>query len=406
MGSLGGRREGVVALANELGRAAVVDEGSEEPDDEDERGGAREGETRLARRRHAPFGEPEAGPREPGCDRQQQDVDGEAMPLVRRRRDRCIEPRERLLVVGEEHGEPGRDCEHEPGEQELQAARVDRDGHGEPDCSGDPGSPAEREVERGEEDRLRRRGHGACGDGLRPGREAEREEGAHRGEEAGRVPVGQRLFEPVRGDGVEGSEALGKEPRQEAVAGREEDRGECRRQQERHSFAAQHEQNRGEDGDVHEHAQPFEDGRRRVLAPHDREPRPGAEPGQPSERDEREPARPCRHAEPEDGGDEDERDQRGPRPRGREIAAAREGDECEPESRADARPDAPGVPVETRRRRGQLSHSAPRSEGRRVSGREVARQSWQFGQNQVPRPPARVFSIGWPQRVQASPARP
>ena len=112
-------------------------------------------------------------------------------------RERGIGSRQRVLMRREQHREPRRDCEDERRQQELQAARVERDGGREPDGSGDPRAAAEREVERREEHRQRRGGAGARDKALPPGREAEREERAHRGEQARRVPVGQRLLETI-----------------------------------------------------------------------------------------------------------------------------------------------------------------------------------------------------------------
>ena len=112
---------------------------------------------------------------------------------------------------------------------------------------------------------------------------------------------------------------------------------------------------RGERGDVEQHALAFERRRGGVVAPEQREPRPDGESGKAAERDEAEARRQHHIPEHEQRRDHHERDEGAPAPRRREVAAAREGDERQPERQAEADAEPTGVEARPRHVRGHLS---------------------------------------------------
>ena len=251
--------------------------------------------------------------------------------------------------------------------QQLKPPRVSRDCNGEADRGCDPGSPAEREVDGREEQGQRRPRERPHDEAPPTSRETERQQRAHPGEHAQGVPVGEWLLEPVGGDCVVDAEPLREEPREEAVAGCEEDRDERRPQDDRHGRAAQQQDEGGENGHVQEHALALEHRRGLAVAPEQREPCPGGKASEPSERGERQSRGAHGVAEHERRRGHRQRDKRSPAPGGREIAPVVEGESGE--AQPDCDPEGNASEIETRRPSCRCGRGYHSSEGSRVSGR-------------------------------------
>ena len=117
-------------------------------------------------------------------------------------------------------------------------------------------------------------------------------------------------------------------------------------------------------------------------------------------------------------------DERPPAPRGREVAAVGCGERGQAERRCRSRARPPGCGSARGRAAAGTAASAIGPDHRRahllqsvaaaLGGNQPAPGAagryglarWQRGQNQVPRPAARIFAISVPQREQGSPSRP
>ena len=403
------RRERVVALSHELDRSAVADEHGKYRDDCDDRERSGERQPCGPRRRHAALCEPEARSGEPRQNREQQDPDREPMTVVRCVRERRVEPRERLLVRGDQNRDPRRHREHDGVHEQLEPARVDRDGDCQADRAGDPGAAAEREVERREEDRQRRGRKGSGDDASasgrrsrgRAGRPSPRRRRARSSTSA--APRGGRRRPGRTRRGAPGTASSGarsptraRSPSASPTAGAGRTRGAGPRS--------------GRRGRPRRRARGALRGRSPAglllqrSASHVQTPNPVSPPSETRAR------RLGRTTLPSDERrrDEHECEQRPPRPRGREVAAACERDQ--------QRGRAPRRRTRRAHRRDGAHAARLRSTqpgphlGQSVVGFPAAEpataQTWHFGQYQVPRPPARVFSIAWPQRKHGSPSRP
>ena len=155
---------------------------------------------------------------------------GELFAVVRCPTERREVRREAFRLEGapqRQHG-PRSDCECVRREPKSFRIRRDQHGYSEKEC--EPWAPPEREVERRQQDDERRRRKTTDDCVTRLGRESQCEDAAERAEGPERVPVPERLGEPVGGDGVIGRQSAREQPRREAVHGERSHRDEYRAQ--------------------------------------------------------------------------------------------------------------------------------------------------------------------------------
>lgn len=140
--------------------------------------------------------------------------------------------------------------------------------------------PAEGELDRQREERERRGSGGAgpelAGAGGEAGREQQRGQGREHSE---RVPVADRLRQPVAGDRVELPHAVGKQPCGEGVGADQADRDRRPGQQLCHGPAANEQHERRQAGEIDERAFELVDRLDPGARPHDRQAEPDEEGG-------------------------------------------------------------------------------------------------------------------------------
>ena len=241
--------EGVPALLDDRVRAAVAREDGDRAGDDDQRQGAGKGERHGPRQGDATLGEAEGHGRQCAHACEHEEIEGQAMPLVRGGRQRRVGARECVLSGCEPDGEARRRRQDERHREQVQSPRVDGNSDDEAHSEREPRSAAEREVRRGQQDRESGSGEGAD-EQAAPCGEAECQRGAHGREEPERVPVADRLLEAVARDRVEHADPIGEEPSQEAVARRQEDSDQRAAEEHLHVHPADDENERGGDGDV------------------------------------------------------------------------------------------------------------------------------------------------------------
>ena len=193
------------------------------------------------------------------------------MSLAHRQSDRCILPRQRVLARRVRDDRDRWSGNEECSPQQADAARIQHGLSCDPDCQRPPGAPAEREV----------LGYGEHGENRAPqdckGRasavrdDAESEQEPDRRQETERVPVPERLGEPILEAGVARSvEPIGKEPGRERVARNETDADERARKDPRTVPAPHDDRHREGQCDVDEHPLHLAQRRGRADRPHGR----------------------------------------------------------------------------------------------------------------------------------------
>lgn len=193
------------------------------PDDDDHRGDTDEGDPGAFARRRGDLdrGEPaierpQREAQEAGGDRAAEQLPGQGLAFADPGRIGEVVGRENVRAEREQDRHHGRRQHRQAGRDQVTARRDQDEGDGADDQDTDR-SARERVVEGDGEDRDRRRGE-ALGDRLflAAGGEAGAEEDRDRDEEAKRVPVGQRVTEPVVFDRRRDRMDARQDPRDEA----------------------------------------------------------------------------------------------------------------------------------------------------------------------------------------------
>ncbi len=201
------------------------------------------------------------------------------------------------------------------------AARVDEKGDEQADRERNPAAAPEGEVERRDEYDERDAAANPPKQAVTAEREAGREQRPDRRERTERVPVPDRVAQAVAGDGIEGPEALGEEPRRQRVR---TDDSDCREQSEQQ--AGNHAPAHGDhceqrSPDVDEVALGFERCVRRRNRPRVRCDRPRKQGGEAADERHLERRQPDIRGHRESGRRSRKQREAGPAPRRREVAA-------------------------------------------------------------------------------------
>ena len=196
------RRERVVGLARDRGRAAVASDPAPEPRRHAATSDGRERDAHGPARRRSPLDaltsrrRPAPRPRTRSSTSASRWPSCAACGSTRARRVSACE-RDASTTASAATGRT-----HESHGCELQPARVERDAHDEPGDQRDPGAAAEGEVERRHEHEQAARSERARDRPSCRGRRTRARRPPHRREDAEPVPVADRRVEPVAGQGV------------------------------------------------------------------------------------------------------------------------------------------------------------------------------------------------------------